>query len=552
MSDGLQLLMRKKRGNGFEFQTNAMMNKLIFAPILFVSLNSIFALWANDFAGRWIFCASLLISTVLALKSRHAIFDNIKTRYIYIILALYIILVNYFQSAFGGAIHYLSVDPAGHFDMCRAYSINFQLLNYQQSHLMAYTNYPISYYVNCGLLFDVFSDGSFISRYKVFVAYNSILYFLVCVLILSLLNNINSKYCLNYFVSAILIAGYFLEINLQGFLSQQVGLLLFLAYLNIVFIAMKNSQDNYFNIIIKVVLLSGIFLSYHYYIFQCVLLEIVIFYYAAGTRYELKKIIFVGIFAIALISPAFLMYLDSSKIISADGTIFRDLVSSSFILAPAFINFLTLADCIEKRFVRSLTMAVFAFSALMLIGVILGLVSPYYFFKNIPLIHICLALNFLVLFAYEAVWQNHLRIKMVLLVLFFCVYGYSPYVKNKLGGYNKSVHLSAFDFFRAKPQLDGDDYDLLNALRIFNRNKDSTCIASSDPVYLIWSTQITDGIFFRGDFRGNDAWSDLAWRRLGDDPSCSGDYKFIASYGCPDSNSPTMLYRNVKGCLQQF
>ena len=527
-----------------------MQNKIFWILILTLCVNSLLALWGNLFFLRiplWLFAPFVISIFYSRRKLPQQLLGEIGIMN-YSILAFYAALIYFVHLKFGSVIHYESVDSAGHFDMCRTFSNNFELLFYRQSDLMAYKTYPISYYVNCGLVLSLLGTGDFWSDFRVFSLFNLFVYFLMSVSIYQLIDRIKLNVYLKYLIFVLIITGFYLDLLVEGFLSQQLGLLFFIAYINVAYLSIQSYRNSWTLPCIKVILASGIFLAYHYYIAEIILLELFILYYFDRSFIKLKEISIVGIASILMVAPSLRIYFDSSKIIGTNGSIYRDLILNGLLICPAFLNFVTIADSPDKKFVKALTSSILVFSLAMLLLAVKGISSSYYFFKNYPLIYICLAMNFLVFFSTTRVLCARWKLKLLIIFILVAFYGIYPYFKNALGAGNSIVQLRTYRFFMKDPQIDKESFQLLDALGKANKEKLSTCISTSDEKFLIWSTQITGGLFFRGEYQGNDAWSGHAWKLLAVDSTCEEKYDFILSFDCSKANRE-ILYRNSKGCL---
>ena len=128
----------------------------------------------------------------------------------------------------------------------------------------------IGSYVNVGILIKCFSDASnFVINYKIFIAFEIFVLFLIgAIVYLSLSNfakkNIQLVWCL--LISTICLLGYPLNSMLFGFSYLTVGLLIVTTIINIIFYYCKNIIKLRYVIAMLFLLNFGLFSSYYMFV----------------------------------------------------------------------------------------------------------------------------------------------------------------------------------------------------------------------------------------------------------------------------------------------
>jgi hypothetical protein len=504
--------------------------------VIFLAVCGVFALFSHSIS--FVLYASLIVSYIFFPKLNASSLSFTEN----FLLFFYVLLIFYLHKSFGGDIHFGSVDPAGHFDMCRTYANNEVVLLYKQSRIMAYKEYPISYYANCGLILWFFGFESFQHAYLMFAAFNVFLIFILFNVVSSYLKNFGTGLFF-YYVAFLLITGFLLDLYFEGFYSQILGLLLMFAYLSL---SINNSRTGDF--FVRTLLLAGIFLSYHYYLMQLLLFELSMLIVNRKNKDQMFLLFFSGFCAFLLVLPSLIPFLRASKVIAQNGSIYKDLILNFTLVFPGFLFLWNKSKIEIDTLARSFLIAALCFSGVLLVLVSYGICSPYYFYKNYPLLWIALAAGFLR-------WVNiglfEPRWVAVSLVGIVC-YGFNPYFKKILDADNNFVQVSNFHFIKSKPQLSAGEIDLLNNFARLNPDKKSSCLVGKDDKMLIWFTEITNGIFFRGEYDGNDAWSKFAWTQLQVDHECNlpNAYTYIVDFTCQKGYN--VIIKNANGCVYKI
>jgi hypothetical protein len=523
-----------------------MINLLIHLSLLFF-FTALYSVW-----GKLALLILPLFIFILTFISR---FKRDDSAYDFILIGLGVFFVYYLQFGYGVGIHYGSVDAAGHFDMCRTYSENGVLLTEIQSRFMSYKDYPILYYVNCGLFVrfvSIFFDG-FKSEYFAFVVFNFMLLFYLVLATYQVIKIFSSGLAKFYVFSFLLfyVLGFPAKLMIDGFYSQLCGLIFFTLY---IYIALTANLPRLTVLTFKSITLILVLLAYHYYIFELLLFELLLFCFAGrqhSGRYALQ-LIGLLVFTVSLFSPIIPSYFRSSALVSTDGGIYKDLVGNFLLIFPAFFNlFLASANVASLR-LKLLTLAVFSFSFVNFIAVSLNYSSPYYFYKNYPVLYLILVMNFFSWFQFQGrVFVKNWVLKAASLCALIFLYTSSSYVARLLGAHNNLIQEGVFAFYKTPIHLNDGRIDLLLKLSSLNFSHQSTCIATKDPVVLIWSNEITRGIFFRGVYNNNNAWSSpIAWTNVDFDASCDYNYNYYLRFTCVGDWS-NYLFANSDGCLHK-
>ena len=360
---------------------------------------------------------SLMFITIIYFKKeiQKYYFKRIDLFFIFIIgLVVLIISYKYFKFPFN--INFESTDAAVHYMAATMFAKSDGLLaNKTQSDVFFNTlsTMRIGSYVNVGILIKCFSDASnFVINYKIFIAFEIFVLFLIgAIVYLSLSNfakkNIQLVWCL--LISTICLLGYPLNSMLFGFSYLTVGLLIVTTIINIIFYYCKNIIKLRYVIAMLFLLNFGLFSSYYMFVtfvYPALWIYFCIENYNRTNRIVTKKLCIILITTLLIpfilgfiyyMTPEIYSILINKNLnlckvmrtsdllinsgLSTPGYTYINLYSNMLLLIPSII-YLFFKDRNNNKFILLLSCCNILIIIILLIGNKLDKVSSYYLSKN--------------------------------------------------------------------------------------------------------------------------------------------------------------------------
>ena len=477
------------------------------------------------------------------------------------------LLVFYFHNKFGTEISFISMDPAGHFDMAWTFSKNRLLLIDQQSLLRDYSTYPVLFYVNSGLLLTLFDSLGIIKMIEAFNWFNWFIYVLIGLEVYFIIKIIDYKHiAVSVILLLLIMLCYPANILLTGFCSQMFAVLFFLGIVISVLIEdqykLKNSLYN-IHTFLQNIFLIGLFLSYHYYIPE-ILLSLFVFNIIKSNKPTMVQKIFFSILtllkkyfiALLVILPLVKYYISSSTIINADGGITKDIYASFILFIPGLIQPGFFKQNNKYNFISILLLCTVLFSTALYLLCIFKISSPYYFFKNYLMLSILLGLNTLVFFKNETLKAYPVKVSAISFVILLLSLVSLKIRSDIIETGNNFIYYKNIE--ESRTLYNNAQMILVNNLIALNTKKENTCIIESDLMTLVWFDELTNGIYFRGLRKDKDPWTwgkqgrNQGWKDLYFDKKCKlPDYKFVIDYKCT-RNDLSIVMQTDGGCIYKF
>ena len=466
-----------------------------------------------------------------------------RADYVMVLFLAIIFIIFFFHSKLGKEVHFISVDPVGHFDMALTFAKNKYLLIDKQSELFSYTTYPPFFYTVAGFLFgDVLNKNNidFLLQFNVF---NFCLLTILAVQIFCVCKAITpNNLWLALFFSILIIIGHPLDIYFSGYAAQMLGLI-FIVGITASLISPYEKSPR----ILQNALLLGLYLSYFYYIPFVVL---ALFLHAYKNNKELKLTNLIIKFAIYFLPSAILAlpmipyYLEASKAISVSGAMFTDVYLSFLIFIPGIFLLLSKRNYKDVEF---FLISALLFAVVMFALRVANISSVYYFFKIYSAIYIFMgfcALKAISSKSYQKIIFSYLFAALPLLVL-------APKIQiDLLSTKNYFVMESNLKFLFKNKIFDTEQLLLISNLNNLSKPEDSVCMASESPLQLMWFVELTNGKYFRGHGDTKHLWmKDATWQDMNKDAQCKlPNYDYIIDFSC-NARDLHKLVENPAGCI---
>lgn len=467
--------------------------------------------------------------------------------------------VFYFQNRFGADITYLSVDPAGHFDMSRTFGENRKLIIDQQSELLDYSKYPypILFYVNAGLWLNVVGGLSIAKTVQMFNIFNWLVYMLCALEIYCVLRIINLKIIeISIAIFVVIMLGFPLNVLVTGFSSQLFAMVFCLALIiTILCEEGVNASNKWVHLILQNFCLAGVALSYHYFLPEMMLGLIVFHWIKLGLEMTIGNLFLLArqmikkyYLSVLIVSPMLVNMMGGLPVIKADGVITRDLFSSFVPFLPGLVMVVHIKRKDDSNIMNAMLMASLLFSCVLYVMCYFKLASPYYFYKNYVWIYMLMGLNTAVCIQSGVLNNIGTRLSLNFMIILGCAgIFYNPHSEVLAADNNfiLSVNKREIGYLR----YSADQMNLISEFSRINANQESTCVVDANPGNLIWFWELTHGIHYRGPLRAKYPWNSQAWDELNLDAQCKlPNYKYVFDYKCTRSDG-LLVKESAGSCI---
>lgn len=323
-------------------------------------------------------------------------YEIVKKDIISTIVILSIIIITIFINFRGiSRIRYISMDCVNHYKAAREFSENTKLFNKETENSTTSKCFMPMGYVNVGILFKIFRQyiGT-INLYKVYILFESTIYFLVgMIFYFCLQNKIKTK---NQILALIILSiffviGYPFNALICGFHYLLLGILYFITIFDVIVNVIQTKKIEFKFIVTLLTLLNiGLIFSYALFCPFVYLAEFVYFIIKYKKDKNKKEIFLITIFSLiltGLMGCDIVLFQRINELgetgISIDGWIYKNTFSNIILFLPFVIYYIVkLIKEKGKIFEKSLIIFFVVFLSLLAIGTKLKLCSSYYFYKN--------------------------------------------------------------------------------------------------------------------------------------------------------------------------
>lgn len=540
MSTSLFFIYRKNCNDKIELLISSIISSLVIICLIpvfthFIGVEAVIFYY-------YVVAAALLL---FAFKQKSKIPSSSIEPADYAVLSFLVIisLILFFHSKLGKEVHFISVDPVGHFDMALTFAKNKYLLIDKQSELFSYTTYPPFFYTVAGFLFGDVSNKNNIDFLLQFNLLNFCLLAILSVQIFCVCKSItpNNLWTALLF-SILIIIGHPLDIYFSGYAAQMLGLIFIVGITASIILPYKRSPR-----ILQNALLLGLYFSYFYYLPFVVL---ALFLHAYKNNREMKLIDLIIKFTVYFLPfvifslPMIPYYLEASKAISVSGAMFTDVYLSFLIFTPGIFLLISKNNYKDVEF---FLIAALLFTLVMFALRLTNTASVYYFFKIYSVIYIFMGFCTLKVIGsknYKRIIFPYLFAALPLLVV-------APKIQvDLLSTKNYFVMESNLKFLLKKKIFDSEQLVLISNLNKFSKPEDSVCFASESPLQLMWFVELTNGKYFRGHGDTKHLWmKDATWQDMTKDAQCNlSKYDYIVDFSC-NGRDQHKLMENSAGCI---
>ena len=323
-------------------------------------------------------------------------YEIIKRDIISTIVILSIIIITISINFSGiSRIRYISMDCTNHYKAAREFSENTKLFNKETENSTTSKCFMPMGYVNVGILFKIFRQyiGT-INLYKVYILFESTIYFLVGMMFYFCLQNkikTKNQILVGIVLSIFYVIGYPFNALICGFHYLLLGILYFITIFDVIVNVIQTKKIEFKFIVTLLTLLNiGLIFSYALFCPFVYLAEFVYFIIKYKKDKNKKEIFLITIFSLiltGLMGCDIVLFQRINELgetgINIDGWIYKNTFSNIILFLPFVIYYIVkLIKEKGKIFEKSLIIFFVVFLSLLAIGTKLKLCSSYYFYKN--------------------------------------------------------------------------------------------------------------------------------------------------------------------------
>lgn len=291
-------------------------------------------------------------------------------------------------------IRYMSMDAVQHYKAAREFSENTTLFDKAEENSTTSKSHMPMGYVNIGILFKIFRPWiGVISLYKIYIIFESIIYFLCGIIFYYCIEKIlktKNEFIIGLVFSIIYLIGYPLNSLISGFHYLIIGILYFTTILYVIkeLIIEEKISFNY-SLIILSLLNIGLIFSYALFCPPVYLAEFVYFIYKyKKDRNKKHLILFILLTLIltGLMGSDIIIYQRFKQLgstgIELEGWIYKNDWSNIILFLP-FVGYYLIKNIKKDNiFEKYLILFFIVFFILLAIGTYFKICSSYYFYKN--------------------------------------------------------------------------------------------------------------------------------------------------------------------------